>query len=299
MHDALHPVNPVVILERLPMPVLTDVIQIIPPDRDEDPEDIFAAAPGLIFTDDFQNLHGDKGYTIVYKSKWGPIELKTADPQAEGERQLFSHYLWNASISLAERISYDGDSGNNTWSVKGERVLELGAGVGLDGIVASLAGAETVSISDYPSEVVLANIRENARKNIPHHLNSKYTVDPHEWGICDSSFATKHAHSFTRILAADCYWMPGQHLNLVRSMLHFLTLDPCGRIYAIAGFHTGRRKLAPFFTVAVEQGLELEDIFEEDGEGNRRDWRAERDGGREDPTERKKWLVIATLKRRS
>ncbi|KAI6873852.1 hypothetical protein KC338_g1435 [Hortaea werneckii] len=215
MHDALHPVNPVVILERLPMPVLTDVIQIIPPDRDEDPEDIFAAAPGLIFTDDFQNLHGDKGYTIVYKSKWGPIELKTADPQAEGERQLFSHYLWNASISLAERISYDGDSGNNTWSVKGERVLELGAGVGLDGIVASLAGAETVGI------------------------------------------------------------------------------------YAIAGFHTGRRKLAPFFTVAVEQGLELEDIFEEDGEGNRRDWRAERDGGREDPTERKKWLVIATLKRRS
>ncbi|KAI7043825.1 hypothetical protein KC352_g46405, partial [Hortaea werneckii] len=52
MHDALHPVNSVVTLERLPMPVLTDVIQIIPPDRDEDPEDIFAAAPGLIFTDD-------------------------------------------------------------------------------------------------------------------------------------------------------------------------------------------------------------------------------------------------------
>ncbi|RMY93880.1 hypothetical protein D0861_01648 [Hortaea werneckii] len=281
------------------MPVLTDVIQIIPPDRDEDPEDIFASAPGLIFTDDFQNLHGDKGYTIVYKSRWGPIELKTADPQAEGERQLFSHYLWNASISLAERISYDGDGGDNTWSVKGERVLELGAGVGLDGIVASLAGAEMVSISDYPSEVVLANIRENAQKNIPNHLSSNYTVDPHEWGVCDSSFATKHAHSFTRILAADCYWMPGQHLNLVRSMLHFLTLDPCGRIYAIAGFHTGRRKLAPFFTVAVEQGLELEDIFEEDGEGNRREWQAERDGGREDPTERKKWLVIATLKRQS
>ncbi|KAI7320431.1 hypothetical protein KC315_g9456 [Hortaea werneckii] len=133
------------------MPVLTDVIQIIPPDRDEDPEDIFAAAPGLIFTDDFQNLHGDKGYTIVYKSKWGPIELKTADPQAEGERQLFSHYLWNASISLAERISYDGDGGNNTWSVKGERVLELGAGVGLDGIVASLAGAEMVELSSHPT----------------------------------------------------------------------------------------------------------------------------------------------------
>lgn len=81
-------------------------------------------------------------------------------------------------------------------------------------------------------------------------------------------------------------------------MLHFLTLDAAGRVFAIAGFHTGRAKLAAFFDVAEEEGLAMEEIYEEDAEGTRREWVKERDGGREDHTERKKWLVIARLKRR-
>ena len=105
---------------------LTDRIQIIPPDVDEEPEDIFAAAPGLIFTDDLRNQHGDPGSTIVYKSlRFGDIELRTADPDGECERQLFSHYLWNAGIKLAELISQQDDA---CWDVAGERVMELGAG---------------------------------------------------------------------------------------------------------------------------------------------------------------------------
>lgn len=119
----------------------------------------------------------------------------------------------------------------------------------------------------------------------------------HEWGSVDSAFAEEYQHGFTRILAADCLWMPSQHLNLVISMLHFLTLDPVGRIFVIAGFHTGRARLATFFNVAVEEGLEIEEIYEEDAEGVQREWLKERDGGKEDVTGRKKWLVIARLKR--
>ena len=80
-------------------------------------------------------------------------------------------------------------------------------------------------------------------------------------------------------------------------MLHFL-MDPGGRVLAIAGFHTGRTKLASFFQIAEEEGLEVEEIYEEDAEGVRREWAKERDGGRENVTERKRWLVIAVLKRR-
>lgn len=110
------------------MPTLTDLVQIIPADRDDDPEDIFAAAPGLIFTDDLRNTHGNPDETIVYKSRrFGNIELKTADPEDVNERQLFSHYLWNASIKAAELISNDEEE-NGVWNVKGEKVLELGAG---------------------------------------------------------------------------------------------------------------------------------------------------------------------------
>ncbi|KAK5165962.1 uncharacterized protein LTR77_008886 [Saxophila tyrrhenica] len=276
------------------MPPLTSVIQIIPPDKDEEIEDIFACAPGLIFTDDTRNHHGDPGSTIVYKSaRFGDIDLKTTDPEREEERQLFGHYLWNAGIKLAELVSEEDDG---RWSVKGRRVLELGAGVGLCGIVATLAGAEEVVISDYPAPVVLENIRRNAKHAIPERLASAYSIEGHEWGELGTDFATKFAGRFDRILAADCFWMPSQHSNLVQSTLHFLAPD--GRVFAIAGFHTGRAKLAAFFDVAVEEGLEIEEIWEEDVDGVRREWAKTRDGGREDVTGRKRWLVLAILKRR-
>jgi hypothetical protein len=155
-----------------------------------------------------------------------------------------------------------------------------------------------VVISDYPAPVVLTNVRSNAKKAIPVTLESSYRIEGHEWGELTTEFAKVYQHHFDRILAADCFWMPSQHFSLVSSMLHFLTLEGCGRVFAIAGFHTGRAKLASFFDVAVEEGLELEEIYEENADGLRREWLKERDGGFEDHNERKKWLVIAILKRR-
>ena len=155
-----------------------------------------------------------------------------------------------------------------------------------------------VIVSDYLAPALLANIRSNLKRAIPSHLESAYRVEAHGWGALNTDFATKSQHHFDRILAADCFWMPGQHFNLVRSMLHFLTLGAGGRVFAIAAFHTGRAKLAGFFDVAVDEGLDIEEIYEEDADGERREWLKERDGGREDHSERKKWLVIAVLRRK-
>lgn len=146
--------------------------------------------------------------------------------------------------------------------------------------------------------MLLENIRGNVDKAIPDDLKNKYRVVGYEWGDVTSDFALAHEKSFTRILAADCYWMPHEHENLVKSMLHLLSADPAARVFSIAGFHTGRAKLALFFQEAVAQGLDIEEIYEEDAEGNRREWMEERDGGTENVTERKRWLVIAILKRR-
>lgn len=151
-------------------------------------------------------------------------------------------------------------------------------------------------MTDYPAPVVLENIRRNAERSIPRNLQSKCTIEGHQWGEVEAGFAAEYAHHFTRILAADCYWMPGEHQNLARSMLHYLSVEPRGMVFAISGFHTGRAKLAAFFDVATEEGLEIEEIYEEDANGTRREWVKERDGGTEDVLGRKKWLVIARLK---
>jgi nicotinamide N-methyltransferase len=80
-------------------------------------------------------------------------------------------------------------------------------------------------------------------------------------------------------------------------MLHFLSLSPEARVFCIAGFHTGRVKIALFFEKVVPtSGLEIEAIYEMDAKGVRRPWKAELEGVVEDVGERNKWLVVARLK---
>jgi nicotinamide N-methyltransferase len=127
-------------------------------------------------------------------------------------------------------------------------------------------------------------------------LKSKVTVEPHKWGDLSNPFAISKKDHYTRIIAADTLWMSMQHTNLAQSMLHFLSPDPEARILVIAGFHTGRARMAPFFDETVEEvGLVVEEIFEMDANGKRREWRPN------EPEEmigdRKKWLVVARLKR--
>lgn len=172
-------------------------------------------------------------------------------------------------------------------------------GTGLAGIVSILAGAEQAVISDYPIPKLLANIKANAKRNIPAQLHEKMAVESHEWGVVQDEFSSGHAHYFTRILSADCLWISGQHHSLAKSMLHFLSFNTTARVWVVAGFHTGRANVTSFFQVAVEAGLEIEEIWERDINGVEREWIKERDDKTiEDFTERKKWLVVAILRRK-
>ncbi|KAH7382201.1 putative methyltransferase-domain-containing protein [Pyrenochaeta sp. MPI-SDFR-AT-0127] len=262
-----------------------------------EPEDIFGSSLGSIFTDDLQNQHGDDPETVIlYRSaKYGELEFRTADVNCEEQRRKFAHYLWNAGVLMGELVS---GREEKRWRVQGETVLELGAGVGLGGIVSALAGAKEVAITDYPAPPIVNTIKTNVAENIPASLQPNVTVQGHMWGAADSPFEAASANHYTRILAADCLWMPWEHQNLAKSMLHFLADSPDARILCIAGFHTGRAKVAPFFEEVVpQQGLEIEDIYEMDADGQRRPWAKERDGGTENIGERKKWLVLAQIRR--
>lgn len=66
--------------------------------------------------------------------------------------------------------------------VRGESVLELGAGSGLPGLIAILQGAHLVVLSDYSSLELLANLEQNVQENIPDPLKHAITVEGHIWG---------------------------------------------------------------------------------------------------------------------
>lgn len=75
----------------------------------------------------------------------------------EDEARKYGLVLWPSSIALALEISARADE------FRGRSVLELGAGVGLPGIVAAASGAEVVQTDR--DEDALALCRRNAERN--------------------------------------------------------------------------------------------------------------------------------------
>ncbi|OAA79746.1 hypothetical protein LEL_03232 [Akanthomyces lecanii RCEF 1005] len=296
-------------------------------DEHDDPEDFFGSGLGSIFPDEAPNLHGDPGQTLIYKSPHlsEPLLLRLCNPTLETDRTLFSHYLWNASLLLAELIEADTlgvPSGTAaaprllpdvSFDVRDRHVLELGAGAGLGSIMAGLLGAKRVVASDYPSETVLGPLRDNLQRGVvrraaaaaaaaaPASCDDKSStqqvaVEGHAWGALDDDFSTRDKHAFDRIMAADVLWMPWQHDNLRRSVDHFLARDDEARAWIIGGLHTGRANMALFLDEEELKrlGLEIEHIWERDCQGAEREWKEVRE---DDDRNKKRWLNIIVLKR--
>lgn len=98
--------------------------------------------------------------------------------------------------------------------------------------------------------------------------------------------------------------MRSQHENLARTMQWFLA--PGGKVWVVAGLHTGRAIVAGFFETVLACGFEIEMIFERDlvyqgrtgdGDGDGvREWESVREG--EGPENWRRWCVVAVLKKR-
>ncbi|KAL6713298.1 hypothetical protein ACLMJK_008763 [Lecanora helva] len=271
------------------------------------PEDNNENAVGLLFRDNVRTFHGDAGSHVTYlSSRFGDIKLSLSEPNNQDEHTLFAHHIWNSGIQMSEFISnanYEKSlHEDKRWNVEGEKVLELGSGTGIVGITAALSGAAAVTLSDYPSSPVLRNLQHNVDTNINPSTLPKVTIQGHEWGVLTDNFSTTHAGHFTRILCADCLWMDSEHYSLARSIYHFLSPAEDARAWVIAGFHTGRAKIAAFFDICEQVGLRfhteerlggtVEGIWERDADGEERRWCRERVD-----EERNRWMVIAILKR--
>ncbi|KAF3922839.1 hypothetical protein ABW21_db0209181 [Orbilia brochopaga] len=253
-----------------------------------DDVDIFESSLTTIFNE-VRNQHGEPGQQVTYASPtYGTLTLRLADVAKE-QTSLFSHHLWNAGVEVAAMIE------NGEIAMQGQSVIELGAGAALPSLISALAGAKTVVITDYPAPEILTNITANVTVNATRLATSCCpNVHGHIWGALSEPVAVKFPHAFTRVIAADTLWMDWEHENLVASIRHFLADDADARAIVVAGLHTGRRKVASFWEIAVRDGLEIDSIKERDVEGVEREYLPDR--GIEDVSERKRWLIIGILK---
>lgn len=110
----------------------------------EDPEEIFTSFLPHLFPDDTPFQHGEPGGYLLYTSpRYGDMKLKVPEnPDAAESRRLFAHYLWTSSVLVAEGMEdeiadreamvgegYGGGDERGLWTVKGQKILELGAGM--------------------------------------------------------------------------------------------------------------------------------------------------------------------------
>ncbi|ORY71764.1 uncharacterized protein BCR38DRAFT_329090 [Pseudomassariella vexata] len=294
---------------------LTSRISVVGPPL-EDPEDFLGDSLGVVFPDEIMNLHGDAQHALHYTSPHlpEPLHIQLSDPDEEDDRRLFSHYLWNASLLLAELVEAgtlgleidsptDGDGKEvGQFNVTGLTTLEVGAGTALPSMLGALLGAKRVVVSDYPTPLVMEMLRRNMAKNMKPELSPRNTVSPvlvdgHSWGELDTPFAAEHKAAFDRIFVCDCLWMPTQHANLQKSIAWFMKDDAEARAWVVAGFHTGRAVMRGFFKEEglKAAGLEIERIWERDCNNVEREWIEDR--GPEDDGIRKRWLVVGVLRR--
>ncbi|KAF3353788.1 hypothetical protein VdG1_07971 [Verticillium dahliae VDG1] len=233
----------------------------------ESPEDFLSSALATLDPDDQPHIHGDSDHGLLYTSPHlpKPFTLSLADPATEQDRRLFSHYLWNSSLLLAELIEAGSlpsplphpTSGpsplgppSSAFNVKGLATLELGAGTALPSLLAALLSARRVVVTDYPAASVLEALRANVTLGaVPAAsptsiVAPEVTVEGHAWGDLTTPLAMR------RFFDAD------------------------------------------FLAAAA---LEVESIWERDAAGVERAWVDERPS--EEAAGRKRWLVVAILRR--
>lgn len=255
--------------------------------------DYFEESLSSIF-DDIVVSHGSPGEHVTHETQnYGTFKLRLTQPSTWEEQLCFSHFLWNSELRLAKWI----DEGKVP--VRGRRILVLGAGAGLCGILAVRAGAKAVVLSDYPAQSMLDNLRQNVEQNLTLEEQQRTNIVGHLWGEDASPLLQAGAGGkFDAVFLADCLWMPEQHDALIKTLVSVLVHTKEARIYCIAGFHSGRQKMANFFPRAELMGLTfVSEPYEISQRDRVRPWDPARP--EEDSVERKHWTVIADLGHKS
>nr|XP_006110519.1 EEF1A lysine methyltransferase 3 [Pelodiscus sinensis] len=95
----------------------------------------------------------------------------------------------------------------------GKTVIELGAGTGIVGILATLLGGD-VTLTDLP--LALKQIQENVRRNVPAEHLARARVCALTWGLNHEEFL----RDYDFILGADIVYLKDTYPMLIRTLRH-------------------------------------------------------------------------------
>ncbi|XP_041834653.1 EEF1A lysine methyltransferase 3-like [Melanotaenia boesemani] len=130
-------------------------------------------------------------------------------------RQVFSANLgvaapvWEAALHLCRYLE------DQSVELKGRRIIELGAGTGVVGILAARLGAD-VTLTDLP--LALPQLQANVSGNMPSSgwPSASPTVLPLSWGEDHLKFPS----DWDLVLCADIIYLPETYPLLVETLVH-------------------------------------------------------------------------------
>uniref|UniRef100_A0A8C6UFC3 Protein N-lysine methyltransferase METTL21A n=1 Tax=Neogobius melanostomus TaxID=47308 RepID=A0A8C6UFC3_9GOBI len=116
--------------------------------------------------------------------------------------------VWDAAVVMSMYLEL------GRVELKGKKVIELGAGTGLVGIVAALLGAK-VTITD--RQPALDSLSTNVKSNLPPAALESATVSELTWGEHLDRYP---AGGFDLVLGADIVYLEDTFIPLLESMEH-------------------------------------------------------------------------------
>ncbi|XP_067894311.1 EEF1A lysine methyltransferase 3-like [Heterodontus francisci] len=140
-----------------------------------------------------------------------------------------SAYVWDAGIALCRYFEKE------NISFTGKKVIELGSGTGIVGILATLLGGN-VTLTDQPN--ILQQIEYNVATNIPSACRHRLNVRPLTWG----EDHTKFPNEYDFILGSDLVYSSVSYSSLIRT-LHYLANQET-TIYLSSAFRKGNGSLS-------------------------------------------------------
>ncbi|XP_067894314.1 EEF1A lysine methyltransferase 3-like [Heterodontus francisci] len=169
-----------------------------------------------------------------------------------GAKLGVSAYVWDAGVALCQYFE------KNNISFTGKKVIELGSGTGIVGILATLLGGD-VTMTDKPN--VLKQIEKNVSVNVPTACSHRLKVRPLIWGENHTTFPT----DYDFILGSDIVYSSVTYPALLETLRYLAnqgtTIYLCSEIRKRNGspsFHEER--LPQYFNCQVVDRLEDKDI---------------------------------------